>query len=255
VGCDGGHRFDVAREGYVNLLLPQHRRSRDPGYSREMIAARREFLDAGHYQRLADTMADLVAAHLPTPRSVVLDAGCGEGYYLRRLRARCPDTLLFGLDVSKHAIRAAARADPAGRYAVARTHGMPVADGGVCVLLAHFSPVSPDDFARVVRPGGTVLVGGPGPDHLASLKRLIYEHPRPHPPADPLADAAGFQPAGTCRISYLLALRGPGQVANLLAMTPYGWTVDQPTRDRLAALEQLDTQVDVLVHAYRRVST
>ena len=87
--CMEGHTFDIAREGFVNLLLPQRRRSKNPGYSKEMIAGRRDFFDAGHYQLLADRVADVILSCLPgQAEQVVLDAGCGEGYYLRRLRAR-----------------------------------------------------------------------------------------------------------------------------------------------------------------------
>jgi 23S rRNA (guanine745-N1)-methyltransferase len=257
--CGNGHAFDVAREGYVNLLLPQHRHSRDPGYNREMIAGRRDFFDAGYYEPLADGVAEAVASRLPgTPGRLVVDAGCGEGYYLRRLRsrlARCggdASTLLCGVDISKHAARVAAKRDPLGLYAVAGTHRLPVLPGTVDVLLTHFSPVSAADFRRVVRPGGWVLVGGPGADHLFSLKELVYELPARHEPQAALAGEPGFELAATHRISYDLAVRGPGQVANLLLMTPFYWSVGQAARDELTRLDALDTRVDVVLHAYRR---
>jgi 23S rRNA (guanine745-N1)-methyltransferase len=164
--CLDGHAFDVAREGYVNLLLPQYRRSKDPGYSKEMIAGCRDFFDAGHYQPLADDVAMLISSYFPEGDRVVVDAGCGEGYYLRRLRALLAatgaeqHTLLCGIDISKHDIRGAARRDPRAVYAVAGTYRMPVLRSVVHVLLTHFSPVSAEDFRRVVKPGGVVLVGG-----------------------------------------------------------------------------------------------
>jgi 23S rRNA (guanine745-N1)-methyltransferase len=286
--CQNGHSFDVARQGYVNLLLAQHRRSSDPGYSKAMIAGRHEFFAAGHYQRLADAIADLIIAYLPgagqrvvpgAGERVVLDAGCGEGYYLRRLRERLADQrraggtgpggtgpggtgpgggsgtsiILAGVDVSKHAIRLAARDDPDGQYAVASSHRMPVLPGLVSVLLSHFSPVSADDFLRVVAPGGMVLVGGPGADHLFSVKELLYETPARHGTDPALLSAGGFELIATHRIQYELALRGPGQVANLLQMTPYFWSAASQTQERLAGLDALDTEVDVIVRAYRRI--
>ncbi len=261
--CDRAHEFDVAREGYVNLLAPQHRRSKDPGYSRDMIAGRRDFFDAGHYRPLADDVAGLVAGYLPPAETLrlVLDAGCGEGYYLRRLRPRLntdgpmDSTVLCGLDISKHAIRVAAKRDPKGLYAVAGTYHMPVLPDRVDVLLTHFSPVSAVDFRRVLRPNGVVLIGGPGEDHLFSLKQLLYETPAAHEPADTLAGEAGFELAATHRISHKLSLRGPGQVANLLRMTPYYWSVDAAKQALLAELDALDTEIDVVVHAYRRTTT
>lgn len=258
--CVDAHTFDVAREGYVNLLLAQHRRSKDPGYNKEMITGRRDFFEAGHYQPLADGVAEVIISHLPDgAERVVVDAGCGEGYYLRRLgslladRDGEPGTIRCGLDISKHGIRAAARSDPGGLYAVAGSHRMPVLPDRVDVLLAHFSPVSAADFRHVVRPGGVVLVGGPGEEHLYSFKELLYDTPSQHEPSDTLAGEPGFELMSTHRIRYKLAMRGPGQVADLLLMTPFFWTVDQATQARLARLDSLDTEVDIVVHAYRRV--
>lgn len=258
--CANGHTFDVAKEGYVNLLLAQHRRSKDPGYNKEMIAARRALFEAGHYQPLADSIAELIIASLPDMAGrVVLDAGCGEGYYLRKLRSLLTDrgeearTVLCGLDISKHGVRVAARSDPRGLYAVASSHRMPVLPERVDVLLTHFSPVSAADFRRVVRPGGVVLVGGPGEEHLYRLKELLYDTPAQHEPVDTLAGEPGFEPITSHRIQYKLALHGLGQVADLLVMTPFYWTVDQATQSWLAHLDSLDTEVDVVVHAYRRV--
>ncbi|MFE9098913.1 putative RNA methyltransferase [Streptomyces sp. NPDC007264] len=260
--CANGHGFDVAKEGYVNLLLAQHRHSKDPGYNKEMIAGRRDFFDAGHYEQLADGVADVIASYLPEGHeTVVVDAGCGEGYYLRRLRhllaerGQDDDTVLCGMDISKHGVRVAAKRDPQGLYAVAGTYRMPVITNRADVLLTHFSPVSATDFRRVVKPGGVVLVGGPGEDHLFSFKELLYDTPAQHEPADTLAGEDGFEPITVHRIRYPLRLRGPGQVANLLLMTPFYWSVGDETRAKLAAMDELDTEVDVVVHAYRRVAS
>ena len=262
--CPAGHSYDVAREGYVNLLLAQHRHSKDPGYSKEMIAGRRDFFDAGHYQPLADDVARLVLDHLPSPLlddrrgAVVLDAGCGEGYYLRRLRALAADhaagrdARLHGIDISKHGIRVAARRDPAGQYAVAAIHRMPVLPASVDLVLTHFSPVSAEDFRRVLRPGGVVVVSGPGPRHLFSFKELLYDRPAEHEQADPLAGQDGLALVETRRIRHPLRLRGSAEVTNLLAMTPFFWSVDAAAQARLAQVPALDTEVDVVARVYRR---
>jgi len=256
--CAQGHGYDLAREGYVNLLVAQHRSSKDPGYSREMIAARRDFFDAGHYQAHADDLAAILVAQLSgEPAEVVLDAGCGEGYYLRRLRVALDagagdDPVLCGLDISKHGVRVAARRDRAGLYAVAGTHRIPVLTERVSVLLTHFSPVSPDDFARVLRPGGVLLVAGPGEGHLYSFKQLLYDTPTTHQPADQLAGDGRFALVSTTRIRHPLHLDRAQHVRELLAMTPFFWTLDAGGQARLGRVEQLDTETDVVVRAYRR---
>lgn len=213
----------------------------------------------GHYERLADEMAAIISGYLLPGPAVILDAGCGEGYYLRRIRRYLTGTgqaegvVLCGLDTSKHGIRVAAHRDPEGLYAVAGTFRIPVLHGRIDVLLTHFSPVSAADFRRVVRPGGTVLVGGPAEDHLYSFKELLYDTPARFEPSGSLTEADGFEPVTTHRISYKLQLRGTGHVANLLAMTPFYWSASQDTQARLAAIEELDTEADVLIHAYRRI--
>jgi 23S rRNA (guanine745-N1)-methyltransferase len=225
-----------------------------------MIAGRRDFFAAGYYRPLADGIADAILFYLRgSAEQVVLDAGCGEGYYLRQLRNHLEGrdleqtTALGGLDISKHAIRVAAKQDPRGLYAVASVYGMPILPGQVDVLLSHFSPLSAEDFKRVVHEDGVVLIGGPGERHLFGLKELLYDAAAEHQPADPLLGASGFKLIETRRIRYEVAIRGRGHVAQLLLMTPFYWSVGRETKETIAQLDSLDTEVDVIVHAYRRV--
>jgi 23S rRNA (guanine745-N1)-methyltransferase len=267
--CGNAHAFDVSKQGYVNLLLAQHRQSKDPGYSKAMIASRRDFFDAGHYERLADTLATTVMQYVAETGRVsqgvrdgratagaVIDAGCGEGYYLRRIRNHCSASaehtpVLCGVDISKHGVQVAARRDPAGQYAVASTHELPVRPGAAQLLLTHFSPVFAPAFAIALQPNGVLLVGGPGPTHLSGLKSLVYAEPHDHGPLPQLDSHSGFALVGTHRVQYDLALRSAVDVANLLAMTPFYWSAGVATQQRLAQLDELDTPVDVVVHAYR----
>lgn len=258
-GCAAGHSFDVAREGYLNLLLAQRRHSRNPGYSREMIAARRDFFDAGFYEPLADSIAEVIVelagevAGAPT----VFDAGCGEGYYLRRLRqslerAGRGDAVLGGLDISKPAVQIAGKRDPLGAYAVAGTFEMPVLPQSVDILLTHFSPVSAEDFLRVLRPGGLALVGGPGPQHLQSIKNRLYDNPVEHEPTAALAGVEGFEPLPSRVIRYSRTVVGSQHIRALLTMTPYNWSSSESARAAITELPSLDLDIDVVLEVYRR---
>jgi SAM-dependent methyltransferase len=174
----------------VNLILPQHMRTRVPGDNAAMVDARARFLGAGHYAAVAEALVETIAANLPEARpSVVIDAGCGDGYYLWRLRESITATSVdtYGLDVSRHAIRRAARRDCCSTYVVASNHRLPLQDHSIDVLFSHFSPVNPEEFVRVLAEGGTIILGLPGPEHLFSLKQLIYSTPVPHSLEDPLA--------------------------------------------------------------------
>lgn len=259
-GCDLGHRFDLAKEGYLNLLLAQARKSHDPGYSKSMIASRHAFFGRGHYQQLADTIAEIVATYAAVRHNAgnstrVLDAGCGEGYYVRRIRnyfeAASAAIDLCGIDISKHGIKVAAKRDPASAYAVASSHDLPLPDHCADIIFTHFSPIFAESFRRVARQNGIVLVGSPGPMHLFGLKALVYEQPAQHEETQALAEETGFELVGTHHIRYALDLHDNASISDLLAMTPFYWSASESTQAALAARTDLATDVDVIVHAYR----
>lgn len=159
VRCGRDHSFDVARQGYVNMLTRPAGTADTPA----MVAARERFLDAGHYAPLARRLA-----HVCAGASVVADAGAGTGYYLA---AALGETAVgIALDVSKHALKRAARAHPRVGAVVADVwRPLPIGDGRVDVLLNVFAPRNAKEFARVLRPGGVLVVVTPGPGHLRPL--------------------------------------------------------------------------------------
>jgi len=170
--CDQNHSFDLAREGYVNLLLG-HKRPKIQGDDRVMLAARRRFLDNGRYRPLSDAINKIVLDYLAgNGEPIVLDVGCGEGHYLGQLRPLLPaGNCTFGLDVAKEAARLAAKRYPASRFVVSDVNGrIPFADQSIHILLNIFAPRHPAEFARIVAPGGLLLIVIPGPDHLCELR-------------------------------------------------------------------------------------
>ena len=247
--CAAGHSFDVASQGYVNLLPVQNKRSRDPGDSKEMIAARRRFLEAGVYQPIAQAVTEATLAGLsPESTADCLDAGCGEGYYLRQLataaKGRGQALALLGLDISKWAVLAAAKQDSHTRWVVGSNANLPVLPGTLDRVLCMFGfPVYPE-FARVLRPGGLLIQVDAGPDHLRELREIIYPTLKPERPADP-TPPQGFSalPAETLR--YALELTDRAQIADLLAMTPHLHRATADGRARAAALTTLTLTVDV----------
>lgn len=172
--CPQGHTFDIAREGYVNLLLSGKKLAPTVGDSDDMVRARRAFLDGGHYEPLYAAVTAQVRPYLPPgQRPVVVDAGCGEGHTLQSVVAVRPDGggCFFGVDVAKTAVRLAARRVKEGRFVVADVNRqLPFADGSVQVLLNLFAPRHAAEFGRVTAVGGLLLVVIPTPDHLESLR-------------------------------------------------------------------------------------
>ena len=177
--CVNGHRFDRAREGYVNLLPVQHKRSKHPGDNAEMVRGRRALHQAQLYRPLAEALCDLVATC--TDVSTLLDIGCGEGYYDGMLSARLSDLSVYGVDIAKTAVRLAARDYRCHDYAVASSRNLPVMTSSIDLAMCIFSPVKDSEVARTVRPNGYYLEVGPAAQHLWELKTALYEQPREHP--------------------------------------------------------------------------
>lgn len=232
--CAAGHSFDRARQGYVHLLRPTHLRGDTP----EMLRARRRFFDAGWYAPLAEALtaevgawlaADDVAA-LPVEARALVDAGCGEGYYLRALAAAPAPTLanggwrLYGLDLAKEAVRMAAARSRVATWVVASVRDpLPFADGGVGALLSVFAPRNAEEFARVIAPGGLLLVAAPTSVHLAEARAALPWLLAPEP-AKAERLAATLEPAfaleETRAVGFSLALDAAA-LADLAEMTPH----------------------------------
>jgi len=253
--CASGHNFDIASQGYTNLLPVQHKRSRDPGDSKEMVAARQRFLTAGFYQPIAAAVSQAVLADLPADASFsCLDAGCGEGYYLRQLAASVPDeqTLaLLGLDISKWAVLAAAKQDKRVAWVVGSNAKLPVLPGTLDRVLCLFGfPVYPE-FARVLKPGGRLVQVDAGPDHLRELREIIYPNLKPERTAE-MPTPEGFSRLPTETLRFPIELTSAGQIADLLAMTPHLYRAKAEGRAAAAALTALSLSVDVRLTCFER---
>jgi 23S rRNA (guanine745-N1)-methyltransferase len=165
--CPRGHSFDVARSGYLNLLQPQERRSRQPGDTTSAIAGRRQLHDSGVTQPLLHAIAEITAA---SPRDTVLDAGCGEGFYLGSL-TRQTGCEAHGVDISIPAVDAAARRYPGCEWIVANADRfMPYADRSFSVVLSITARMNAGEFRRVLRDEGRLLVALPAPEDLVELR-------------------------------------------------------------------------------------
>jgi 23S rRNA (guanine745-N1)-methyltransferase len=258
--CGNGHSFDFSREGYCNLLVVQHKASRDPGDTAEMVAARRRVLDTGIYAPIADSvfaqihaLAEGLSRDALVPFRAV-DAGCGEGYYLARIAELAatssqPTVLeLAGTDVSKWAVRAAAKRCAPVAWAVANNRHLPFQANSVDVILCLFGFPVWQGFSPVLAPGGRVLMVDPGPEHLAELRAVIYPSVVRSPVASlAQAEAAGFGLEATTPLTYRVPLTSQPRIADLFAMTPHAYRAPEAGRLALQALRDLTVTVDVVV--------
>lgn len=255
--CASGHSFDIASQGYTHLLPVQNKRSRDPGDSKDMIAARRRFLANGFYQPIAAAVSRAVLADLPAGiTGSCLDAGCGEGYYLSQLAAAVPDhqTLaLLGLDISKWAALAAAKQDKRTTWVVGSNANLPVLPGTLDRVLCMFGFPVYAEFARVLKQTGRLILVDAGPDHLRELREIIYPRLKPERTAE-MPSPTGFSrlPIETLRFS--IELTHAEQIADLLTMTPHLYRASAEGRAKASALTALSLSVDVQLTGFERIT-
>ena len=244
--CKSGHCYDVAKKGYVNLLMSQSSKSRHHGDDKLMAAARRDFLDTNSYRPLVDC----ILKHTPR-RGVFADIGCGECWYLCNIRDERPDLFCVGIDISKEILEVAgARTKPRGILtAVASGSALPFADGSLDALLSVFAPISEGEFHRVLKRGGKIIRVTPDIDHLFELKAAVYDVPRKNDPLDMALDGFDIVNTESLRFSFTVDKTG---AKNLFAMTPYYYKTSQTDRQKLNSLNALTITAAFVVTVYEK---
>lgn len=215
--CSNQHSFDLAREGYVNLLPVQQKKSKQPGDNEQMMQARRLFLQAGWYNPLVEQITEQLTHRT---NGYLLDLGCGEGYYSGQLHQKLADVTQYGIDISKVAIRSAAKAYPDIQFAVASSYQLPFAANSFDQLLRIYAPSLDSEIARVLKAGGHILSVSPAPEHLLQIKAAIYPQVRYH--SEEIININGLVHRQRQRLSFDLSLPS-ADLINLITMVPLGW--------------------------------
>ncbi len=250
--CDGvrKHCYDLSASGYVNFMPPGHT---DGGDSKAAVRARTDFLNTELYRPAADALAELLKKHLLPSDGVVLDAGCGEGYYTEILARKGFSCL--GFDLSRAAVDAASKRMARGEhdtvfFGVGSVFELPVADNSCAAIVNIFAPCAEKEFLRALRLGGILLVAYAGPEHLMGLKQAIYDSTKEN---DTRADLPKqMKKIDELRIRYSICVTSETQIQNLFAMTPYYWRTSPSDAEKLRGLNDLPTEVDMIFSVYRK---
>ncbi len=272
--CRGArpHTYDIASEGYVNLLPPGKKNNAKTGDRRDLIRSRTRFLETGKYDRISDAVVSLIVNHVSrdgTDGLALADLGCGEGYHTCRiaegLRSSGVRPEAVGLDASKHGAAAGAkRAAKAGFSSLDLNEGgpflcffagnifrPPVADSALDCAISMFAPVAGAEAARIIRPGGALVVTGSGPDHLIEMRRMIYDDVRVR--EREAREIDGFRIAAEERLTYRIDLEDSEKISDLFGMTPFACRVPESVGERVTSLDGMTVTVDAVNTVYERI--
>ena len=240
--CLKGHSFDVAKQGYVNLLLDNAHNKRH-GDDKLMVKSRTDFLEKGYYEPLRKAVCDVVGIG-----HNVLDSGCGEGYYTEAI-ARCNS--VCGIDISKDALKVAAKRCETVSFAVASIGDIPLKNGSRDVIVNIFAPDNPDEFSRVLCDGGRLINVQPMERHLFGLKSAIYDEPYLNPAVEYERD--GFELLSKEELKYSITLDCNEDIISLFKMTPYYYKTGKTDQEKLTKLDTLTTEVEFCILEYQKL--
>lgn len=235
-------------------LLPSNRQNAKlPGDNPDMVRARRNFLNKGYYAHLLESLSTAAKAYLPE-NGVLLDAGCGEGYYTKGVRETMAQlgrsAAFYGVDISKTAADLAARSDKQTDYAVGSVFHLPVQSQSCDMVLSIFAPYCGEEFRRVLKSDGCLVMAIPAAKHLWELKCAVYDKPYENSVKD--YELEGFAFTDKLTAKKVITLENPQDIADLFSMTPYAYRTGEKERSRLAALERLTTQTEFEILIYHR---
>lgn len=250
--CPERHCFDIAKSGYVNLLTSDRMNSALPGDNKLMVQSRKNFLDKGYYEILAEALCRTVSSHA-SEGCGILDAGCGEGYYTGKIAQSVSDmnAEIVGIDISKTAADYAAKRTKSAQFAVASVFHLPVEAESCDIVTSLFAPCCGEEFQRVLKRGGIFIMAIPAERHLWQLKCAVYDEPYPNAVKDYRLD--GFEFLGAEKVSGEIFLPTGEDISALFSMTPYFYKTGAEGHERLERLESLTTEIGFEVLIYKKL--
>lgn len=254
--CSNNHSYDISEKGYVNLMLANQKRTKNPGDSRDMILSRRGFLNKGYYKKFSDFLNEVIISEIADNECSILDAGCGEGYYISNLRSSFTrgnkgNGKFYGIDISKNAIIFAAKRDKKINLSVGSSFDLPIINGSLDCIIRNFAPGDEKEFHRVLKEEGALIVATPGVEHLFGLKELLYEKPRRNEVRENVPE--GFKHIRNEGLRYSISLNNSEDITNLISMTPYYWSISESTRVGIGELNELKTELDFKIDVYKKI--
>jgi 23S rRNA (guanine745-N1)-methyltransferase len=251
--CSNSHSFDIARDGYLNLLLVNKKKSKLPGDNQLMIDGRSQFLSLGFYDFLASEIISILDQQFENQKITVLDAGCGEGYYINYIQEKNKDYATHGFDISKYAAKLASRKNSKTQMAVASVFDMPYRSESLDAIISIFSPISNLEFNRVLKSNGIAIVVTPGSEHLSEMASLIYKEFKPHIRDSNILESNSFEIIKRENITKKINLDSNKMINDLLKMTPYYWQVPLSKKSMFDSIEKINTTASFQISIFKKL--
>lgn len=253
--CAANHSYDVASQGYVNLLLGNKSTSKH-GDNKMMINARRAFLSLGHYEPIITELTRLISEYAKSDDLKILDAGCGEGYYTDGILCSLAEkhgilSEIYGTDVSKEAVVKAASAYKKPYFSVSSVNALPFGDGTFDFVVSLFAPLAENEFARVLSENGVLITVSPSPRHLFGMKEIVYDTPYENPVStfSPALFASSEEHIFTSEMT----LDSSEAILDLFTMTPYCYNTGKDGLERIRSVKKLTTEIGFVFGVYKKI--
>ncbi len=249
LSCINKHSFDIAKSGYCNLNI-QNNSSKSHGDNKEMVNSRTSFLNKDYYLPLKKELISIVKKINPTS---LVDCGCGEGYYTRGFSQEMDECQVVGVDLSKEAINYASKNDKKCSYIISSLFKIPLVDECSDVLVSIFAPLALDEFYRLLKKDGKLIVVSPKEKHLYGLKKQIYAQAYFNE-VEYIKDDR-FELIDEKVVDANIILENQEDIQNLFSMTPYYYKTKKEDKDKLSTLLTLETKISFSIQIYKKQSS
>jgi 23S rRNA (guanine745-N1)-methyltransferase len=260
--CNNNHSFDIAKQGYINLLLSEQKKSLHPGDNKEMVKSRWQFLNQGYYFPIANQLNHLIEKNLHClshENIQIADLGCGIGYYLGALKVALSQKInkkieYWGIDISKEAILCASSQKDNLTWVVSSNKSLPLQSKSLDIILCIFSPSYFEEIIRVLKSEGRVYIITPGNDHLKELRAMLYEEVNASNGENILQKTQGYLTLEECLpLTFTLPLLSQVDIQNLVKMTPFYWRISPLKQLQISELNELIVTIDIKIWSFKSV--
>ena len=245
--CASNHSYDVAKQGYVNLHVVQHKHSKNPGDTPESVQARRAFLSAGFYAPLQQAVVQKIRE---LRIENLLDIGCGEGYYTNAMQAEVLQCV--GVDIAKTAVQVAAKLNKDVTWVVGTGAVLPVLEASIDLCTSLFSPIPEQEILRVLKPKAYLMVVTPAQDHLYAMREALFDEVNPHEPhkfVEQLSE--NFELVSNVVIDAPMTLQQQ-DLKHLIAMTPYAYKAKPELRQALEQQPEFTVKAHFQIYLFQK---